>query len=249
MPAPAPKPPKKESRYITTSERVGSFVVWAIVLSLAIHVVAGAFFPNLKNQHEDTQVEKVSVTKKIRVRVPTPPPPTPTPAPTPTPNLKATPPPKKQVVQPKPLKVNVVKQTSSNKAGASTENTVSQPKTGSQSGVPGGQGTAAPVAPPATQKPACANPNVEATVTNPVQPDYPESARSLGLGAVSVEVEVTVGPSGNLVGTKVYKSSNNMSIDQSALRAARQSTYSPKLINCAPTTGDYIFRADFQPDS
>ncbi len=39
-----------------------------------------------------------------------------------------------------------------------------------------------------------------------------------------------------------------MAIDQAALRAARQSTYSPKLVNCSPTTGDYIFRADFQPD-
>ncbi len=248
MSAPAPKPPKKESRYITTSERVGSFVGWAIVLSLLIHLAVGAFLPNFRNQHEDTQVEKVSVTHKIRVRVPTPPPPTPTPAPTPTPNPQATPPPKKQQVQPKPLKVNLVK-TTSNAAGSSTESTVSQPKTGSESGVPAGTGTAKPAAPAATPKPACANPNVEATVTSPVQPDYPESARDLGLGAVSVEVEVTVGPSGNLVGAKVYKSSNNMSIDQSALRAARQSTYSPKLIDCAPTTGDYIFRADFQPDS
>jgi TonB family protein len=57
-----------------------------------------------------------------------------------------------------------------------------------------------------------------------------------------------VGPSGNLVGTKIYKSSNNMAIDQAALRAARQSTYSPKLVNCQPVEGDYLFRADFQPD-
>jgi TonB family protein len=89
---------------------------------------------------------------------------------------------------------------------------------------------------------------VEATVTNPVQPDYPESARDLGLGAVTVEVEVTVGPSGNLVNANVYKSSSNMAIDQAALRAARQSTYSPKLVDCSPTTGNYLFRADFQPD-
>jgi TonB family protein len=81
-----------------------------------------------------------------------------------------------------------------------------------------------------------------------VQPDYPESAKELGLGAVTVEVEVTVGPSGNLVGAKVYKSAGNMSIDQAALRAARASTYSPKLVDCQPTTGDYLFRADFTPD-
>jgi protein TonB len=248
MPEPKPAPPKKESRYITTSERIGSFVGWAIILSLLIHVAVGAFIPDLKNQHENEEVEKVSVTKKIQVRVPTPPPPTPTPAPTPTPNPHQTPPPKKVLPQPKPLKVNLV-HTTSNKAGASTENTVSQPKTGSENGAPGGTGTAvAPPAPAGTPKPACANPNVEATVTNPVQPDYPESARDLGLGAVSVEVEVTVGPSGNLIDAKVYKSSSNMAIDQAALRAARQSTYSPKLVDCQPATGNYLFRADFQPD-
>ncbi len=240
--------PKKESRYITTSERVGSFIGIAILLSLVIHLAVGAFLPNLAKQHESNDVEKVSMSKKIRVRVPTPPPkPTPTPPPTPTPNPQVTPPPKKQVVQPKPLKVNLVK-TTSNQAGGSTENTVSQPKNGSQNGAPGGTGTAETSAPAATAKPACANPNVEATVTSPVQPDYPESAKDLGLGAVSVEVEVTVGPSGNLVSASVYKSSNNMSIDQAALRAARQSTYSPKLINCSPATGNYLFRADFQPD-
>ncbi len=239
--------PKKESRYITTSERVGSFIGVAIILSLFIHLAVGAFLPNLANQHENTEVEKVSMTHKIKVRVPTPPPkPTPTPPPTPTPNPHNTPPPKKPVQQPKPLKVNLV-HTQSNKAGGSTENTVSQPKTGSENGAPAGTGNATS-GPAATPKPACANPNVEATVTNPVQPDYPESAKDLGLGAVSVEVEVTVGPSGNLVSATVYKSSNNMSIDQAALRAARQSTYSPKLINCSPTTGNYLFRADFQPD-
>jgi TonB family protein len=155
------------------------------------------------------------------------------------------------VQQPQPkLKVNLVK-TTSNAAGASTENTVSQPKTGSEEGNPQGQGTAspAPAVSVGTPKPACANPNVEATVTNPVQPDYPESARDLGLGAVSVEVEVTVSASGNLSGATVYKSSNNMSIDQAALRAARQSTYSPKLVDCQPTNGSYIFKADFDPGS
>jgi hypothetical protein len=39
-----------------------------------------------------------------------------------------------------------------------------------------------------------------------------------------------------------------MSLDQAALRAARQTTYSAKLVNCAPVQDSYIFRADFQPD-
>jgi TonB family protein len=246
---PKPASPKRESRYITTHERVGSFIGWAILLALFIHFVVAAFMPDLAKQHESNETEKVSMTHKIKVRVPTPPPkPTPTPPPTPTPNPKATPPPKKPVEQPKPLKVNLV-HTTSNQAGASTENTVAQPKSGSEQGAPGGTGNSTAAPPAETPKPACANPNVEATVTNAVQPDYPESARDLGLGAVSVEIEVTVGPSGNLISATVYKSASNMAIDQAALRAARQSAYSPKLINCAPTTGNYLFRADFQPDT
>ncbi|HEY6325595.1 MAG TPA: energy transducer TonB [Candidatus Cybelea sp.] len=127
-----------------------------------------------------------------------------------------------------------------------------QPKNGSENGAPQGVGNGPPQpassAAAGTPKPACANPNVEATVTNAVQPEYPQSALDLGLGAVTVNVEVTVGPSGNLITASVYKSSSNMAIDQAALRAARQSSYSPKLINCQPTTGNYLFRADFQPD-
>jgi TonB family protein len=95
---------------------------------------------------------------------------------------------------------------------------------------------------------ACANPNVEATVTKSVQPDYPQSAKDIGIGPVTVEVAVAIGPTGDVLGAKVYKSSNNMAIDQAALSAARESTYSPKLVHCQPTQGDYFFRADFQPD-
>ena len=58
-----PQPPqKRESRYLTTNERVGSFILWAILISIAVHLAVGAFFPDLKNQHEDTKVETVSET-------------------------------------------------------------------------------------------------------------------------------------------------------------------------------------------
>jgi TonB family protein len=95
---------------------------------------------------------------------------------------------------------------------------------------------------------ACANPNVDVTVTNPVEPDYPASARDLGFGPVTVEVKVTVGAGGNVIGTLVSKSSSNMAIDQAALRAARESTYSARLVDCQPTQGDFLFRADLIPN-
>ena len=240
---------KRDSGFITTGERVRNYIGIAFVVSLLLHMIASPFFPNLNRHTSDDQVEKVSMTKKIKVHVPTPPPPSPTPPPTPTPPPQRTPPPQqKQVEQPK-LKVNVPK-TQNNSNTGTTENSASQPKSGSENGVPAGtsNGTPAPGTPAPTAKPACANPNQEATVTNAMQPEYPQSAQDQGLGPVTVLVQVTVGPSGGLVDAKVYKSSNNMAVDQAAIRAARQSQYAPRLVNCAPTTGDYIFRADFQPD-
>lgn len=95
---------------------------------------------------------------------------------------------------------------------------------------------------------SCASPNRDADVVQSVTPDYPETARELGLGQVTVQVKVTVSPSGNLVGASIFQSSNNMSLDQAALSAARQSTYSPKVVNCKAVTGDYLLKVPFDPN-
>jgi TonB family protein len=95
---------------------------------------------------------------------------------------------------------------------------------------------------------ACTTPNVEATVTNAVQAYYPAPARDLGFGRpVTVEIEVTVGAVGNLLGTRLVKSSGSALLDDAAVRAARESTYSPKFVNCQPTQGNYLFHAILQP--
>ena len=81
-----------------------------------------------------------------------------------------------------------------------------------------------------------------------MSPMYPDSARDLGLGKVTVLVQVTIDAQGRLLDTKIFQSSNNAAIDQSALRAARQTTYAPRIANCAPAEGTYIFHADFEPN-
>ncbi|MGP8101712.1 MAG: TonB family protein [Candidatus Cybelea sp.] len=96
---------------------------------------------------------------------------------------------------------------------------------------------------------ACAEPNREATVTKAEQPEYPQSAKPLGLGPVSVQIAITVDPSGNIVETHVYKSSGNQAIDEAALKAASGSKYSPRLVNCQAVVGKYLFRSDFEPDT
>ncbi|MEO6991484.1 MAG: TonB family protein [Candidatus Baltobacteraceae bacterium] len=248
-PAPAPQTP---------GQRVRNFLGWAFGISIAVHLVFGAFLGNYKPyQPEQKEVEKVTV-QKAKVIVPTPPPPTPTPPP-PTPPPKQTPPPvhaTKPPPQPK-LKVNVPKTNSKSNSGPSeTKYNVTK---GSQSGVPQGTvASAAPVrtagpatapppppTPPPTPKPQCAVPNKEATMTNGVQPDTPEIAKQAGAtGTVNVEVTLTAG--GSVVSTSVYKSSGNSALDQAAIAAAKQSSFAPATKDCQPVGGSYLFRADFE---
>jgi TonB family protein len=237
------------SPYLTTGERLRNFLGWAFVISIAGHLVLGPLIPFKQTHTEEQQVEKVSLMKKTKVKVPTPPPPTPTPKPTEPP--KSTPQPKPHQVQPQ-LKVNLVHQHST--TGANTSEAYTAPKTGSQNGVPNGQSTAAPAGagapaakPATTPKPACADPFREATMTNGMAPEYPEAAKEQGLGPVTVLVKITLSPSASVESASVLQSSGNMSIDQAAMVAARQSSYAPKLVNCQPVEGTYSFRASFDP--
>ncbi len=158
---------KDDSPFITTGERVRSFIGWAFVISIGVHFLLSPFLKNMTQHTEEQTVEKVSVTKKIQVKVPTPPPPTPTPPPP-----KTTPPPQpKQQQQPQPkLKIAPPKITSNNASTTSSEQKYVPPKTGSQNGVPAGTvASAAPAppapatAPPGTPKPACKTPYQDAT--------------------------------------------------------------------------------------
>lgn len=237
---------KKSSKspYLTTGERVRNFLGMAFIISLLAHVAFVAVLPKMGTQESEQKVEKVTVTH--RVRIPTPPPPTPTPPPTPPPP-KATPPPHQQKTAPQPkLKINVPHLSN---AGPATEQKYVAPKQGSENGVPSGQGTGSPSPATAPPGPQCKVPYQDATATNAVQPDYPDSAREMGLGNVTVEVEVTVGPTGQLTAASIAHSGGNMAIDQAALRAARNSTYAPKIVNCKPVSGTYLFQADFSADS
>jgi TonB family protein len=101
---------------------------------------------------------------------------------------------------------------------------------------------------PGMDQTGCAEPNREVTVENAKAAEYPDSARRLGLGPVVVLVEVTVDTTGIVQDLAIYKSSGNAAIDSASLRAARGSTFKPKIVNCVATTGNYIFRVDFRPE-
>lgn len=92
---------------------------------------------------------------------------------------------------------------------------------------------------------ACTKSNVDPEVVTPVPPSLPKA--QWPKQKVSAEVAVTIAPSGKVAGAKVYKSSGDAAVDNAVLTAAEKSTYSPKLVNCEPVEGTYLFRADMTP--
>ncbi len=266
MTAPATPPPAPRR----PGDRVRSFLGYAFIISLLVHLVVLPFFGLQKRAAEKAEPEKVSLTKKIKVRVPTPPPPTPTPKPTPppTPPPKQTPPPVKATNPPPQVKLKVnPPKTSSKSKSASSEKQYVAPKVGNENGVPQGNaasappavGTAGPVAatgvpatpaptkaPTATPipKPACAVPNADATTVNTADAEYPEIARQQGVVGTS-KIKVTLDAAGKVTAVDLAKSAGLAALDEAAKRAARASTYSPEVVNCVKTAGSYLFQVDF----
>jgi TonB family protein len=89
----------------------------------------------------------------------------------------------------------------------------------------------------------CSKPNVDATVTWAAEPKVPHGVNLKGTAIM----RVTIAPSGHVVRLSIWKSSGNVEIDKAVLDAAQKSKYSPKLVNCEPVEGAYLFRADFSP--
>ena len=98
-------------------------------------------------------------------------------------------------------------------------------------------------APSAVLAAACAKPNVEATVTDPVAPVMPHGLHVSG----NTVVDVTIDPNGHAIAAKFIHSSGVPAMDRAVVDAALKSTYSPKIVNCVPMQGSYLFRADFAP--
>lgn len=98
---------------------------------------------------------------------------------------------------------------------------------------------------PGTPGPACAVPFKDVTMLRPVTPEYPDAARAMHLGPVVVIITITVTAKAEVAGASIVQTSGTPIIDMAALLAARQSTYSPKIANCSPVAGTYMFRANF----
>lgn len=224
--------------YITTGERIRTYLSVAFLLSLMINAAGTLVMPDLtRHRAEDEPLPTVTIDHRHPATIHTP---RPTPPPTPAPRRP------RHLVS-KPIAVMVPHASARSHQGPVAAPYVA-PKGASDGSGPDVLATVGPVASalPATPAPLCSNPNQDASVTDPVAPEYPDSARDMGYGSVSVLVQVTLDARGSLVDAKIAQSSGNGAFDRSALRAARESTYAPRIANCQPAAGTYIFRADFQ---
>jgi periplasmic protein TonB len=191
----------------------------------------------LKEQVEHVKPDVLSILHPIHIT-------TPPPKPTPPPRHQSTSRP--QVAKPRAVHPPVTQATS-----GPAEPPYVPPRIAASDGIPGPTGvapTSGAMTGAATTGPLCSNPNQEAAVINAMSPIYPDSASDFGLGTVTVLVQVTIDAQGRLVDAKIYQSSNNAAIDQAALRAARQTTYAPRIADCTPVEGTYLFHADFSPN-
>ena len=63
----------------------------------------------------------------------------------------------------------------------------------------------------------------------------------MGIRTARVVVVVNVNPDGSVKSEYIQTSAGISAIDYAALVAARQSTYSPKTVDCRPVLGTYLF--------
>lgn len=82
----------------------------------------------------------------------------------------------------------------------------------------------------------------EATIASPVMPEFPPSLRPAG--PFTVEATVLVAPDGSVESATISHSSGYSAVDAAVIKAARASTYSPKVVDCKPVEGRYLFWSD-----
>ncbi len=76
------------------------------------------------------------------------------------------------------------------------------------------------------------------------EPDMPESAVRAGAFG-RVDVLVTLDERSQLIATRIVKSASPL-LNESALAAARASTFSTRMHNCRYVPGSYIFVVDYR---
>jgi TonB family protein len=90
---------------------------------------------------------------------------------------------------------------------------------------------------------SCARPNAAATTVHAVEPDTPPLAQQQGISG-DVAVIVSLNAKSQVVGTKIQSSPSAL-LNETALQAARQSTYRTEIQNCKPIPSSYVTTVTF----
>lgn len=96
---------------------------------------------------------------------------------------------------------------------------------------------------PSTALP-CNVPNVEAAITNAVSPRVPAHRLT---NAATVVVRVSVYATGGVGPMQIVRSSGDEFVDLAVLKAAHDSQYAPRYVDCKPAPGVYLFTTDIMP--
>ena len=93
----------------------------------------------------------------------------------------------------------------------------------------------------------CAKPFVPASVVRAIQPTWPRTVGRISTN-LTTDIEVAIDADGSLAGAWVYSPAGIPDLDSAALRAAEASKFSGGIALCKPAPGNYLFRADFDPN-
>jgi TonB family protein len=91
----------------------------------------------------------------------------------------------------------------------------------------------------------CAVPDGPASVIVGAVPEVPSALQTAGLDSGRTMVRVEIDAEGHVLNTSIAKTSGVYGLDQSALKAARESTFQPEVRNCVGVGGTYLFEVDF----
>ena len=96
------------------------------------------------------------------------------------------------------------------------------------------------------QASSCSTPYQDATVVRPAVPIYPNDAHERRVAMVYLVVVIS--PDAKIESVRIAQSSGDAALDAAAMRAARESVFTPKIANCRPIESQYVFRARLDPE-
>lgn len=91
----------------------------------------------------------------------------------------------------------------------------------------------------------CSTQAAAAAITTHVPADYPLIAAEQNVSGNAL-VKVDLEPTGTVRDATIAQSSGNEFLDEAALLAARQQTYSPQIVDCRPESGSYLLGVEFR---